>query len=192
MIYVAETDSILTYLGAFKYWPEVIAVLGSVAVAWFTAWRTSRSEILKSFRAKRMETYEEILSLFAKLVQDAQIIFSDEFSAKAATIELKVKTYGSKQVMVEFSKALDELEGRRAGYCEREADLESKYMPTEPVYDDEGALLDYQTHSMVDYSAYEGMLEKEKADRTPSICELDSLFQPTIDAIRRSGLKAKD
>ncbi|MDO4849757.1 MAG: hypothetical protein Q4B45_08315 [Coriobacteriia bacterium] len=184
--------TILEWLSCFKYWPETIALLGSIGVAWFTAWRTSRSEILKLFRSKRTEAYEEVLGLFARLIHDGQAIFDAEFSAEAATIELKVKTYGSKIVGAEFSKAYKELINRRNDYVAAEAALESKYMPSERVYDKDGVFLGLRTRPMIDVPEYEELLEREKTARTLSICELNTLFQPTIDAIRDSCLKAKD
>lgn len=192
MIYVAEADSVLTYLGTFKYWPEVMAVLGSVAVAWFTAWRTSRSEVLRSLRTKRMEAYEEVLSLYGKLIQDAQYIFSEEFSAETAMLGLKIRTYGSKQVESSYSEALKELNEQRTKCLEAEIALENKYMPEERFYDDDGTLIVSQTHALIGVQEYEEMVEEEIARWTPDGHRLGELFNPVIKAIRTSSLKARD
>lgn len=189
---MTEMNSALAWLATFGYWPEVIAFLGSAAVAWFTAWRTSRSEVLKSFRAKRVETYEETLDLYSKLIQDAKFIFTEEFGVKSALLDLRLRAYGSKQAQANYSKVIEDLESRRVGYFEAENGLESRYMPEELIYADDGSPEGVQTHAMIDVQEYEEMLEEEKTRRTPSNRELDGLFNPVIVAIRKSSLRAKD
>ena len=181
----------LNCIGGFQFWPEVVAVIGSVIAAWFTAWRTSRSEVLKSFRLKRMETYEDILDLFAKVSKDVGIVFSNEFVAEVAALELRVKSFGSKQVSESFVKAVRNLDNRRIGYLNKDAELESTYMPEIPIYDKDGKLLFVDQRPTIEMDMYEFMLEEEQTKRTPSKCELNELFGPVIDAIRKSSLKAK-
>ena len=180
------------FLSQFPYWSELITAVVSFVVAWFTAWHTSRNEILKDFRVKRIETYDEVIDFIDGLMVTPANIFAPEHPQSAAKVALHVKAYGSREVDSTLKKFLDELEDRRNSFLQDEALLTSKYMPEEEVFDEDGSPLGFQVHPFMEVPEFEQRIEDKKSEHTPSARELDELVAPVLCAIRKSSKSAKD
>lgn len=169
----------------------ILTAVGSFLIAWFTAWRTSRSEVLKTYRQKRIEAYDEIASFIDDLRTNPRLLFDQEFPTRRIRLENHLRTYGSRKVKETLGQLLEELGSRRIAHASEEADLKRKYMPEESCYDGD-ELLGYATHPIIDPCEYDSMLEELERRWIIGDRELLSLAEPVFDAMRESMMKAKD
>lgn len=179
---------IIAFLVQFPFLPEIFSIL----CAWFVAWRTSRNEVLKGFRGKRIETYDEVIIFFNLLILNPENLFKPEFSLSATLIKLHIKAYGSNDAARAFDSVIEELDRIRQEWFDLKNNLTAKYMPDEPIYDDEEVFLGMQTRAQIEISDFDNLIETEMQKYIPSNEEMEVLIKPVITEIRKSSLKAKN
>lgn len=84
-----------------------ITFVGSILVAWFTAWRTSRSEVLKTYRQKRIAIYDDLLAFLDSFRRNPDLALDEEFYSQSLVLSNHLRVYGSKAV-VSAIKAMTE------------------------------------------------------------------------------------
>ena len=88
-------DTILAFLQ-----PQLFStVLLSVTTAWITATITSHSELIKSYREKRGEVYNELFKLLDAFRKDSAIALDDDFYSEMMELSNRIHVYGSKKVL---------------------------------------------------------------------------------------------
>ena len=167
-------------------WPQIITGLISLILAWFTALKTSKNEALRQCRDKRLAVYDEALALLDEFRVHPEVALDDDFYLDSLKLSNHLRAYGSKKVVNAFRDAMQVLRVSKREYDSAIADLHSRYMPTKPIYDDEGKLDHEEEMLLIDMEEFENLLEKEKTKRTMTGKQTISLLEPVFKAISKS------
>ncbi len=93
-----DSSFALDCINSFPYWPELITLFGSLALALFTSKLTARSEVLKAYREKRVETYDELISFLDAFRENPDWALCPDFYSKSLVLSNHARVYGSKGV----------------------------------------------------------------------------------------------
>ena len=167
-------------------WPQIVAGLISLILAWFTALKTSKNEALKQCRDKRLAAYDEAIEFLDEFRVHPEIAFEDDFYLDSLKLSNHLRAYGSTKVVNAFRDVMQTLHVSKKEYDFAITDLRSRYMPIKPVYDGEGRLDHEEEVLLIDMEEFEIILEKEKTRRTMTGKQTIALLEPVFKAISKS------
>ena len=177
-------DTILAFLQ-----PQLFStVLVSVTTAWITATITSHSELIKSYREKRGEVYNELFKLLDAFRKDSAIALDDDFYSEMMELSNRIHVYGSKKVLSSLVQMLNKLRKRRNQYNQVIAEIESKHLHFDEGYDEATGEMRYCEWMDCDPDEIDSLYDEEKRKMVPTSREAKELVEPVLDALRKSEL----
>lgn len=180
-----EINKVLDWIKSFPYWPELITLFGSFAVALFTSKLTARSEVLKAYREKRVETYDELISFLDAFRENPDWALCPDFYSKSLVLSNHVRIYGSKDVLEAMKTMLTSLNKDYKSYKRDFKDLHDKHFYTISYQPDDEHSPEYADQPD-DLDACENEESKLRGSYRKNEREAFNLVQPVLQAIRDS------
>lgn len=175
----------LDYINSFHYWPELITLFGSLVLALFTSKLTARSEVLKAYREKRVETYDELISFLDAFRENPDWALCADFYSKSLVLSNHVNIYGSKSVLEAMKTMLTSLNKDYESYKHDSKELHKKHFYTISNQPDDEQPPEY-VEQVDDLDAYEEEASKLRGSYRKNEREAFKLVQPVLQAIRDS------
>lgn len=122
-----ESSLLLDFIDRFSYWPELITLLGSLALTLATSRLTARSEVLKAYRDKRVETYDELIMFLDAFRENPDSALCPEFYSKSLALSNHVRVYGPKRVLDAMKTSLTSLSKDYRSYKSASEQLYAKF-----------------------------------------------------------------
>lgn len=179
-------SGLIKAIEAFPYWPVLITAATSMGIAIYTAKKTMQVEISKVYRAQQNGSYDALRSFIDELEVNPGYLLSQDYSARRIKVENHLRSFASPEVMKASDQLLSQLEKRRSAYADGIKELDKKYTYWEPLYDEEGKLVDYDFRLAIDPDLYERELNELFNRYSAQEEELRELAKPVLDAIRKS------
>lgn len=175
----------LDCINSFHYWPELITLFGSLALALFTSKLTARSEVLKAYREKRVETYDELISFLDAFRENPDWALCPDFYSKSLVLSNHARVYGSKGVQDAMRTMLTSLNKDYESYKRDLKDLHDKHFYTISNQPDDERSPEY-ADQVDNLNAYENETSKLRGSYRKNEREAFTLVQPVLQAIRDS------
>lgn len=177
---------VLACINGFPYWPELITLFSSLALALVTSKLAARSEVLKAYREKRVEAYDELISFLDAFRENPDWALCSDFYSKSLVLSNHVRVYGSKGVQDAMRTMLTSLNKDYESYKSASMDLYDKYLFAilhQPDAEHSSACADQVDDLDVHYKEEERKLRNSyrKNER-----EVLNLVLPVLQAIRDS------
>ena len=118
-----------THLDVYKR-QELITLVGSLTLALATSKLTARSEVLKAYREKRVETYDELISFLDAFRENPDWALCPDFYSKSLVLSNHARVYGSKGVQDAMRTMLTSLNKDYESYKRDLKDLHDKHFCT--------------------------------------------------------------
>lgn len=168
----------------------VLSVLCSIVVpalvAWLTAKITSRSEVIKAYRDKRAEVYDEVLNVLDKFRVDPSVSLDESFSFELMRLSNRVRVYGSKGVLSALKEFANSINKYRIDYGNRINEIDRKYVRDESFFDEETGEYCESTLGVCSGEELDRLYAKAKDRFTPSPKEALVLVKPVLDELKKS------
>ena len=163
-------------------------VLVSVMTAWITAKITSHRELIRSYREKRGEVYNELFKMLDAFRRDSAIALDDDFYSEMMKLSNRVHVYGSKKVLSSLVQMLNKLRKRRNQYNQVITEIESKHLYLGEEYDEATDRMQYCECMDCDPDEIDSLYDEAKRKMMPAPREAKELVEPVLDALRKSEL----
>lgn len=118
----------LDCINSFPYWPELITLFSSLALALVTSKLAARSEVQKAYREKRVETYDELISFLDAFRENPDWALCPDFYSKSLVLSNHARVYGSIGVQDAMRTMLTSLNKDYESYKRASMDLYDKYL----------------------------------------------------------------
>lgn len=164
------------------------AVLLPVMTAWITAKITSHSELIRSYREKRGEVYNELFELLDAFRKDSAVALDDDFYSEMMELSNRIHVYGSMKVLSSLVQMLNKLRKRRNQYNQVIAEIESKHLYLAEEYDEATGEVQYCECMDCDPDEIDSLYDEEKRKMMPTPREAKEMAEPVLDALRKSEL----
>lgn len=128
-----DLSFVLACINSFPYWPELITLFGSLTLALATSKLTARSEVLKAYREKRVETYDELISFLDAFRENPDWALCPDFYSKSLVLSNHARVYGSKGVQDAMRTMLTSLNKDYESYKRDLKDLHDKHFVPFPI-----------------------------------------------------------
>ena len=171
----------LDCINGFPYWPELITLFSSLALALVTSKLAARSEVLKAYREKRVETYDELISFLDAFRENPDWALCADFYSKSLVLSNHVRIYGSKGVLEAMKTMLTSLNKDYESYKHDSKELHNKHFYTISNQPDDEHPPEY-IEQVDDLDAY----EEEAGSYRKNEREAFKLVRPVLQAIRDS------
>lgn len=175
----------LDCINGFPYWPELITLFGSLALALVTSKLTAKSEVLKAYREKRVETYDELISFLDAFREKPDWALCPDFYSKSLVLSNHARVYGSKGVQDAMRTMLTSLNKDYESYKSASKQLHDKHfyvVSYQPDDERPPELLE----QVDDLDAYEEEARTLRNSYRKNEREAFHLVQPVLQAIRDS------
>lgn len=165
-----------------------LTVRVSVMTAWITAIITSHRELIRSYREKRGEVYNELFKMLDAFRKDSAIALDDDFYSEMMELSNRIHVYGSKKVLSSLVQMLNKLRKRRNQYNQVIAGIESKHLYLGEEYDEATGEMQYCECMDCGPDEIDSLYDEEKRRMMLAPREAKELIEPVLDALRKSEL----
>ena len=182
----------LDCMNGFPYWPELITLFGSLALALVTSKLTARSEVLKAYREKRVETYDELISFLDAFRENPDWALCPDFYSKSLVLSNHVRVYGSKGVQDAMRAMLTSLNKDYESYKSASIDLYEKHLYAishQPDVEHSSVCADQEEDDLD--GQYEDMERNLRKSYRKNEREAFKLVRPVLQAIRDSAYSGR-
>lgn len=180
-----DLSFVLACINSFPYWPELITPFGSLTLALATSKLTARSEVLKAYREKRVETYDELISFLDAFRENPDWALCPDFYSKSLVLSNHARVYGSKGVQDAMRTMLTSLNKDYESYKRDLKDLHDKHFCTISNQPDDEHSPEY-ADQLDDLDACENEESKLRGSYRKNEREAFNLVQSVLQAIRDS------
>lgn len=179
-------SSFINRLFQFPYWKELITFVASVAMSVVSSKIAAKSELLKTYREKRVATYDELIYFLDSFRQDPELALKDEFYCQSLAMSNHARVYGAPSVVKAMRTMMDSLHRDYESYKRASGELYkshayvSMYRP-----DDEEEPSEY-SEQLDDPDSYACQEDELKKRYLKTEGEAFELAKPVLDAIHDS------
>ncbi len=177
-------------ISGFPYWSEIITLTASLILAIVSSKLTANSEVLKTYREKRIVVYDELIAFLDSFRQNPELALNADFYSRLLVLSNHVRVYGSRSVVSAMQTMAESLNKDYASYICAYNELLEEHTYVVCCQPDDDRAPDYmeQRYDQEALEYREGELRK-RYQKTGG--EAYQLVKPVLEAIRKSACSGR-
>lgn len=167
-----------------------LTIVGSFLIAWFTAWCTSRREVLKTYRQKRAAVYDDLLAFLDSYRGNPDLALEEDFYSRSLILSNHLRVYGSKAVLSSMQVMTESLRGDYVSYRAALDELRGEHTRVIPYQPDPDQAPDY-VEQIDNPVVLEQLEDKLRHQYRKSKSEAFDLINPVLHSIQESAYSGR-
>ncbi len=178
--------SFINCLFQFPYWKELITFVVSVATSVVSSKMAAKSELLKTYREKRVATYDDLIYFLDSFRQDPGLALKDDFYCRSLAMSNHARVYGAPSVVKAMRTMMDSLNRDYESYKRDSDELYKNHAYISAYWPDSAEEPPEYSEQLDDFDSYERQEDKLRKRYLKTEGEAFELAKPVLDAIHDS------